>query len=177
MDKIVNFKNILDKSEINLIWNYMQLYHNFNKNNFCAQSKLGETFRYGDPLTDTLLLDKKQIIEKKINKELIPTYSFWRLYNFGSVLEKHTDRPHCEFTISINIAADKEWPLVIEDEKIFLEPGEGVLYQGGKYEHWRDEYTGDYSAQVFLHFVEKGGKNEHLKYDNRIYLGTEEKLG
>ena len=35
-------------------------------------------------------------------------------------------------------------------------------------EHWREEFQGDVSGQVFLHYNEFGSKN---KYDGRAMLG------
>mgnify|MGYP003111594638 CR=1 FL=1 len=172
LDKYVYIENILSKDERELLFNYVKLFNINNKDNFCSQCKLHETFRYGDPITDSLLQSKKQIFEKEANLNLIETYSFWRLYKKFSSLEKHTDRESCEVTISVNVAADLEWPLFIGNERIIIKPGDGVLYFGAKVEHWREEYEGDYSLQIFLHYVLKDGKFTEYKWDKREYIGA-----
>ena len=42
-------------------------------------------------------------MEKETNKKLLPTYAFWRTYTKFAVLEKHTDRPSCEISVTVNI--------------------------------------------------------------------------
>ena len=172
LNKYVYVENILSKDERELLFNYVKLFNINNRDNFCSQCKLHETFRYGDPITDSLLQSKKQIFEKEANLNLIETYSFWRLYKKFSSLEKHTDRESCEVTVSVNVAADLEWPLFIGNERIIIKPGDGVLYFGAKVEHWREEYDGDYSLQIFLHYVLKDGKFTEYKWDKREYLGA-----
>jgi len=171
LNKYIYIKNILSNDERELLFNYAKLYNLSNQTTFCQQTPLNETIRYGDPVTDSLLQSKKQIFEKASNFELIETYSFWRLYKKFSSLKKHTDRPSCEVTISVNVKADNEWPLFIDGEKIIIKPGDGVLYFGGKFEHWREEYNGDYSFQIFFHYVLKNGEFKNLKWDGRQTLG------
>lgn len=174
MDKIKKYTyipNILSKDERNFFWNYAKMFHRNNHDYRDNQTLLEETVRYGDPVAESLLLFKKEYIEKHINDKLTETYSYWRIYNKFSSLEKHVDRESCEYTVSITVAADKEWPLYIEDESCVIKPGDGIIYDGCNHEHWRDEYDGDYSCQVFFHYVKKNGKFEHLKYDRRPYLG------
>lgn len=82
MGSVIYIKNILSKDELNLIWDYMKIFHASNKDYFdFHQTALGETHRYGDPLIESLLLSKKDIFEKNLKKELLPTYTFWRMYN------------------------------------------------------------------------------------------------
>lgn len=171
LDKYIYIQDILSNDERELLFNYAKLYNITNTTSFCEQTPLHETNRYGDPVTDALLQSKKQIFEKASNLELIETYSFWRLYKQFSSLEKHVDRESCEVTVSVNIKADCEWPLFIDNERIIIKPGDGVLYFGGKLEHWREEYDGDYSLQVFFHYVLKNGKFKNLKWDGRQSLG------
>jgi hypothetical protein len=139
-----------------------------NKNTFCI---------YGDTAFDTLLPKVKQKIEKTLNKKLTETYSYARIYTTGDVLKPHKDRPNCEESITLNLGGDK-WPIYLEDEegeaiKIVLKPGDGLVYKGHKYRHWRDEFTGKECAQVFLHYIDKDNKNPHAApYDFRPALGT-----
>ena len=38
-------------------------------------------------------------------------------------------------------------------------------------EHWREEFTGDWQAQTFLHYVNKNGKNKEWFKDKRPLYG------
>jgi len=173
-NKFTYINNILSDDERILIFNYAKLFHINNINSFDdKQTGLGETFKYGDPLMDSLILLKKDLIEKHSNLKLIETYTYWRMYIKNSLLEKHLDRESCEVTISLNIGSDKVWPLFIDDEEIIIKPGDGVLYFGAKLPHWRNEYDGDYACQVFLHYVLENGKYTDFKYDKRPYLGRQ----
>lgn len=42
--------------------------------------------------------------------------------------------------------------------KVLLEPGDVLLYQGPNIPHWRDQFIGDYSYHMFLHFWNLSGK-------------------
>ena len=97
---------------------------------------------------------RKKRIEKEANLKLIETYSYWRLYKKFSSLKKHVDRKSCEITVSI-----------------IIEPGDGILYFGGKHWHWREEYQGDYALKLFLHYVLADGEFTEYKYDKRESLG------
>tara|TARA_R100000149_G_C5856937_1_gene123965 strand:- start:252 stop:797 length:546 start_codon:yes stop_codon:yes gene_type:complete len=169
-------KDLLSKDEVELLWQYGVNVHrrfdNLDKEHDEYQTSLGETCKYGDPLMDGVLILKKEKIEKELGKELLPTYTYWRMYNQYSELEKHTDREACEYTVSITIKQDMEWPLFIGKNKVYIESGDGVLYQGTKIEHWREEYEGDYAMQLFLHYVLKDGKFADEALDRRQSLGV-----
>jgi len=173
LKKYFYIKNLLSESERDLLFNYAKIYNlkNRQKTGFCVQTDLGETYRHGDPVTDAIVWSRKKRIEKETNLKLIETYSYWRLYKKFSTLKKHIDRQSCEITVSINVKADLEWPLFIGDEKIIVEPGDGVLYFGGKHWHWREEYQGDYALKLFLHYVLANGEFTEYKYDKRESLG------
>ena len=119
------------------------------------------------------MLKKKNIIEKETNKTLLPTYSFWRMYTKFATLEKHTDRPSCEISVTLNICGDDtEWPIYMDGASITLGYGDAAIYLGCEVEHWREPFEGDYQMQAFLHYVDKNGKNKNHYKDNRIYWGT-----
>ena len=170
--KYVYIKNILSKDERDMLFNYAKMYNAQNKCVFEKHSALLETFEYGGSLTDSLLVSKKKQIEQASNLKLIETYSYWRLYKKFSDLSKHTDRDSCEVTVSVTVKSDlKDWPLFIDGERIIIEPGDGVLYFGNKLKHWREEYEGDYSFQIFFHYVLENGKFKDYKWDKRELLG------
>tara|TARA_R100001143_G_scaffold61381_1_gene62011 strand:- start:244 stop:765 length:522 start_codon:yes stop_codon:yes gene_type:complete len=165
-------KNLLTKTELKIAHQYALIRHKSEVHAFDeTQTLLGETSYYADPLTELLLEKTVPRVEKELGKSVWPTYSFFRVYNKFSQLKKHTDRPACEISISCTLGGDKEWPLIVGGKKIIIHPGDGFLYYGGKVEHWREEYDGDYQAQVFFHYVEKEGKHADEKFDKRQYLG------
>jgi hypothetical protein len=54
---------------------------------------------------------------------------------------------------------------------VYLEPGEAAAYLGCEVEHWREEFTGDWQAQTFLHYVDKNGPNKEWVKDKRNFFG------
>ena len=119
---------------------------------------------YGDGAMQYLLLFLKPEMERQTGLSLLPTYSYFRLYSNGDVLEKHKDRPSCEVSASICLKGDK-WPLIIDGFSAILRPGDALIYRGCDYEHWREEFTeGETLAQVFLHYVDANGEN--TKWEN-----------
>ena len=66
---------------------------------------------YADFTSESLLRTKQHLVEEAMGIELLPTYSFSRLYYNGSELTKHVDRPSCEVSVTLNILADKDWAI------------------------------------------------------------------
>jgi len=103
-------------------------------------------------------------LEYILGEELLPTYSYSRLYNNGDVLEKHKDRPACEISITVQIGRSHNyaWPIYAGPYRYDLAEGDGVVYKGCDIEHWRNVCDGPndyYSGQIFFHFVKKNGKH------------------
>jgi hypothetical protein len=103
-------------------------------------------------------------LEYILGEELLPTYSYSRLYSNGDILEKHTDRPACEISITVQLGRSHNyaWPIYMGDYRYDLVEGDGVIYRGCDVAHWRNPCDGPdnyYSGQVFFHFVRKNGKN------------------
>lgn len=127
----------------------------------------------GDPVFDTLMLSMLPRIEALVKCSLYPTYSFGRLYQRQSVLNKHTDRAACEFSVSIPIWSEhgKIDPLYFEGHgSKYLNFGDFVVYRGCEIAHWREPATGEFFA-VFLHYVDATGPSASWKYDKRQYIG------
>lgn len=113
-------------------------------------------------LFETLLERVWPLIEIALDKELIPTYAYARLYKNGNILEKHTDRPACEISVTLQLGRSHHysWPIYMGKNRYDLAEGDAVIYQGCDIEHWREPCDGPegyYSGQVFLHFVDKNG--------------------
>ena len=167
-------KNFLSKEEIDLLTHYTRMKHRTNLDHFdVVQSGQGDTNYYGDPATDSLMLSKKKLMEKETGLELLPTYSFWRMYTYLADLKKHKDRPSCEISVTVKInSCGEKWPIYMGGTEILLENGDGVVYKGCDVEHWRNEFQGDWQAQTFLHYVTKNGPNRGWFLDKRPWFGV-----
>ena len=166
-------KNFLSKDELDLLSIYGEIKHRINGDSFdFVQNNNWDTYYYGDPIMESLLYKKKHIIEKEVNLNLLGTYAFWRMYTKFSELKKHTDRPACEISVTVNINSDGTvWPIYMDGEAINLNIGDAAIYLGCEVEHWRDPFSGDYQMQAFLHYVNKDGKYKDHYLDKRIFWG------
>jgi|TARA_E500000318_G_scaffold104041_2_gene109675 hypothetical protein len=130
---------------------------------------------YSDITMETLLVFLKEKIEKNINIKLDETYTYFRIYKKGDVLERHIDRPSCQISGTLNLGGDP-WPIYLDltggknkaGKKILLTQGDLLVYLGCELEHWREEFEGDLCSQVFLHYNKKGSNN---LFDSRPFLG------
>ena len=171
------------------------------KNNITAESPIlgrwddpqvpGAYSLYGDFVMETLLMKVLPVMKEKTGMDLIPTYSYARVYQTGSELKRHKDRPSCEISTTLNLGGDP-WPIHLEPKKnvgipdgkkftvnsnnkgisINLKPGDMLVYRGMELEHWREELQGDNCAQVFLHYNDQKSKNADQNInDRRPHLG------
>ena len=126
---------------------------------------------YGDPVFDTLLMKVLPIMKRETGLDVVPTYSYARVYKRGDELKRHKDRPSCEISTTINLGGDP-WPIFIEGTKVLLEVGDMLIYEGCKLEHWREPFEGNICGQVFLHYNHVNGPfDEKNKLDGRPMLG------
>ena len=130
---------------------------------------------YGDPLMETLLLYLKPLLKKHTRLNLYETYAYARTYKPGDVLKRHKDRHSCEVSTTLNLGGDP-WPFYLMDGtkivKVDLKPGDMLIYEGSKLEHWREPLQGEVCVQVFLHYT----INKNLKNDGRPILGLNSTL-
>ena len=171
-------KNFLNVEEINLLVHYCRIKHRVNKTSFDDfQSNNEDTYFFGDPIMESLLINKLTLMEKESGLNLLPTYSFWRMYTYGAELEPHTDRPSCEISVTVQIDSDgTKWPIYMENIPLTLENGDAAIYYGTNVTHSRKEFTGDYHAQAFLHYVDQEGPHKEWIYDKRPMLGWVNKV-
>jgi|TARA_R100000479_G_scaffold176265_2_gene129894 hypothetical protein len=134
---------------------------------------------YADIAMETLLLKLHPLMEKKTGMNLFENYSYVRLYKKGDILKRHKDRFSCEISTTLNLGGDP-WPIYLEPSgrhglkgiKINLKPGDMLIYRGEDLEHWREPFTGEKCAQVFLHYNSEDTKGaEHNLYDTRPHPG------
>jgi hypothetical protein len=131
---------------------------------------------YGDSAAEGLLEFVQPQIEAITGCDLLPTYSYLRIYKRGDKLFSHRDRPACEFSLSLNIGQSPAdpWPLFVENAsggaRVDLRPGDALVYRGIDLFHWREPYVGNELVQVFLHWVDANGPHAAQKYDGRPSL-------
>ena len=149
---------------------------------------------YSDPVMETLLMKVLPRMQDETGLNLIPTYSYARLYKHGDILKRHKDRPSCEISTTIHLGGDK-WPIFIDPtganniisghetttvvkpnapkgNEVILDIGDMLVYSGCDLEHWREPFQGDTCGQVFLHYnqISSPGAMEN-RFDGRPFLG------
>ena len=109
-------------------------------------------YMYGDVAIDTLLLKVKRKVEAVVEEKVWPTYSYARIYPQDSFLKPHKDREECEISCSMFLGGTK-WDFFIENEKIDLNIGDMVIYEGKEVEHWREPFKEESECvQAMLHY-------------------------
>tara|TARA_E500000318_G_scaffold108530_1_gene119579 strand:+ start:175 stop:816 length:642 start_codon:yes stop_codon:yes gene_type:complete len=152
---------------------------------------------YADFVMETLLVKMLPVMKQHTGLDLVPTYSYARLYKNGDELKRHKDRPSCEISTTLNLGGDP-WPIFIdgtgqdtvvdelknihkpnapEGTEVLLDVGDMLVYSGCDLEHWRKPFEGQVCGQVFLHYNHVNGPfAEENKFDKRPLLGLP-KLG
>jgi hypothetical protein len=200
-------KNAISYELANFVYNYFMLKRdavNFMyKNNIIYDTGIFGTWsdqqvpntysHYADFVMETLLMKVLSKMQQETGLELVPTYSYARIYKKGDILKRHKDRPSCEISTTIHLGGTK-WPIFIDgtgsdnviDEyknihkpnapkgtKVLLDVGDMLVYSGCELEHWREPLEGDNCAQVFLHYNHLNGKFAKSNiFDRRPMLGV-----
>ena len=134
---------------------------------------------YGDTLTETLLELLCPLIENATGLKLFPSYSYFRVYHNGDVLDPHKDRPSSEIAITLTLGYQTRtpWPIWFKIDgnpmPVDLGRGDAVIYRGNDILHWRNAFEGDHHSQVFLFYVDQNGTNAEWKFDKRPQLGLQ----
>jgi hypothetical protein len=205
-NKFQVIKNAVPYELANFCFNYFLLKRDAVKfmyeKNIVAESPLLGTWKdqqvpnvyshYADFVMETLLMKVMPIMAEQTKLDLIPTYSYARVYEKGSILKRHKDRPSCEISTTLNLGGDP-WPIYIdgtgadnvideqkniiklnapEGTKILLEVGDMLVYSGCELEHWREPFDGNICGQVFLHYNHVNGPfADKNRFDGRPMLG------
>ena len=147
---------------------------------------------YADHVMETLLVKVLPKMQQETGLNLVPTYSYARIYKNGDTLHRHKDRPSCEISTTVNLGGEP-WPIFIDgtgadnviDERknihksgapegteVLLEVGDMLVYSGCELEHWRKPFEGNICGQVFLHYNHVDGPfADKNKFDGRTMLG------
>ena len=122
---------------------------------FDDSQALGDYSKYGDLVFDTLLIGKTKQLSEITQINLVPQYSYHRLYTKGTELERHRDRESCEISVTLCLGYESHynWPIWFEEKNgekisVTLNPGDMVIYKGVELDHWREPFQGNNHAQV-----------------------------
>jgi hypothetical protein len=126
----------------------------------------GRSVAHNEPLSVWLHRLILPVLAAAIPEKVKPSYSFVTSYGAGAQLERHTDRPQCEYTVSLALEAPPEvtrqtaWPLLLESrgDQAVVEsralPGDAVIFRGRELVHSRPPLDGAGSyTNLLLHFV------------------------
>ena len=137
---------------------------------------------YGDPAFDMAMAMSTDDISKIVGKNLIPQYTYARIYKNGSNLKIHSDRPECQYSVTLSLGGEynKPWPIWIKDRagkshEVPLDEGDMLVYSGCELEHWREKFEGDMQYQLFMHYVDSEGEFKDRLFDGRPNLGLQRK--
>jgi hypothetical protein len=131
------------------------------------------------------------IIAERTGADILPSFSFFRLYFEGDICRVHSDRAACEVSLSLTLgySEGRPWALSVssapaqemlapsedfggEPHSAFvMQPGDAVLYCGSGYRHGRlTPNPNRWSAHLFLQWVRRGGPHEGEAFE-RLDLG------
>lgn len=129
-------------------------------------------------------------VEALLQKRLLPTYAYFRLYQEGDICRVHGDRAACEHSMSLTLAYsdDRPWALEVGSRRIEvpyqraddnfasgeefsssqMAAGDAVLYQGVHHHHGRTAPNPNrWSAHAFLHWVDRDGPYADTAFDRQ----------
>ena len=206
--KYIVIKKAISYELANFGFNYLLLKREavawMHKNNYISEftpgfgtwkdKQIPNTFScYSDFFMETLMMKVLPIMQQRTDMNLIPCYTYTRIYKKGDILKRHSDRPSCEISTTLHLGGDP-WTIfldptgqktVIDEYKqihtpnapkgipVDLEVGDMLVYSGCELEHWREPFEGDNCAQVFLHYNNLDGPfGTQNKFDKRPMLGV-----
>ena len=180
-NKYVYLSDVLSKEECSKLTEYMFTLSKEGKLEKDPQCPLSGAI-YGDQVFDSILERLKKPLSEQLGIELLPTYTYARLYEPGEVLERHSDRPSCEISGTMTLGFEPNtsvWPIYFaKDEEdlvgvpLVINTGDLVMYRGNELPHWRPTFKGIWQVQIFFHYVDKNGPHKDHKFDGRKKLGN-----
>lgn len=200
-------RNFFSKEAVEIMSAYFSLKYNVLNYNRAERQQIQTTIDkgdvanslgyYGDGLTESIMLIYGNDFSKLLDEEVVPTYTYTRIYEKGALLLPHTDRPACEISATCPILISDDKPSTIyvsnyrsdsvqydnlEDvknrgnyTKVDLFPGDILIYSGTDRIHWREPLESDFLIQFFMHFVREKGPHRDEIYDRRPFIGFDSK--
>ena len=196
-DQYLFIKEFIDPDLAKLIYTYTLYQQKFNSRLFDTQVPNTHSV-YGDHMMEALLEHTCSKMQDLTGEKLFPTNTYYRVYKQGDILKHHVDRASCEISATVclgydntNLEEDYNWKLWVNntsngvryagdpeyDVGFEMKPGDAVVYEGTKLDHWRDKFKGTNHSQVFFHYIRQDGPfGKYGKYDCRPGLGYPERL-
>ena len=135
----------------------------------------------------------RRVVQNILEIDLHPTYFYERFYYAGQELKRHSDRPACEISVTLQISTNLKEPWDIwfqkpdgKETSIKMKSGDAVIYKGCEREHWRFPMKSNYNIlqnkinklkkkeddtylhQIFFHYVLQDGMRTHHAFDRGI---------
>ena len=119
-------------------------------------------------------------MEELTGLRLAPTYDYCRIYPVGEILERHSDRPSCQVSVTVclrNVGepwafhwAPRKSTQGLKQGSHALEQGDAIIYAGCELDHWREPNPDNTVYQAFLHYVDLDGPHadcadEYLRHN------------
>jgi len=152
----------------------------------------GSLARYNFPGYRQLHFEVRKAVEQVLGIDLLPSYFYDRFYYVGQDLKRHSDRPACEVSVTLQISTNSPnpWPIWFEkpdgtESCVVMKNGDAAIYKGYEREHWRDPLQSKYGKwenryrklmkkeddtyhhQIFLHYVNAQGPFVHHANDTQ----------
>ncbi len=127
------------------------------------------------------------VVSRLVDRDLMPTYDYFRIYREGDVCRVHSDRYACEHSLSLTLdySDGEPWALEIGKQRrdrptsavepdfgdepfasVPMKIGDAVLYQGVRHRHARTTPNPNaWSAHLFLHWVDRNGPHRDQAFD------------
>lgn len=138
---------------------------------------------YGNPILDNFLQSLAAPLSAQLGIQLLPTYTYARIYRPGEMLVRHRDREACEISGTMTLGFDPGsgiWPICFTGDEndivgnsVEINIGDLVMYHGNELYHWRPAYKGKWQVQVFFHYVDANGPHANWANDGRSTLGVQ----
>jgi hypothetical protein len=119
---------------------------------------------YNDPVARFFHQQLTSAITAFAGEPVKPSYVYLGSYQPGAILEKHTDREQCDFSVTLCLDYAPEpvgatpWPLHLHKKSgkvtVFQAIGDALLYRGCQLPHSREALPEDHtSTSIFFHYV------------------------
>jgi hypothetical protein len=119
---------------------------------------------YNEPVARFFHHDIAAALSALAGEPLKPSYVYLASYLSGAELKKHTDRPQCEFSVTLCLDFSPEpevatpWPIRLDTPTgtvtVYQALGDGLAYRGTRLPHYRYPLReGQTSTSIFFHYV------------------------
>lgn len=180
--KYIYLSNVVPRNTCEDLTNYMFKLYEDGKLTKDEQCPMSDSV-YGDPILDNLLQSLAAPLSAQLGINLLPTYTYARIYRPGETLVRHIDREACEISGTMTLGfhpGSGIWPIFftgdandVVGQSVEINVGDIVMYHGNELWHWRPAYKGQWQVQVFFHFVDANGPHASWANDKRSTLGVD----